>query len=193
MRGGHWSRSAKRFGQAVLVHARSSRRVPSVVPAERARPVFVSLTATGDAEDVFILDDEDAARPVVRRRVHAAKPVHLSAATDKTMPAALVRQFQDHLAGRDPTSAGARSSGRGASVPGTPGAALASSACRPCGLRLAAAGPAGQLVAAVIHALRCPGLSPRSARPRRWTSGCCYWAGPGRPVSPGAEVKSRPT
>jgi hypothetical protein len=46
--------------------------------------VFVSLTATGDAEDVFILDDEDAARPVVRRRVHAAKPVHLSAATDKT-------------------------------------------------------------------------------------------------------------
>ena len=76
-----------------------------VVPAGRARPVFVSLTATGDADDAFTLDDEDAAHPVVRRRVHAAKPVHLRSATDKTMPAALARQVQDFLAGRDPASA----------------------------------------------------------------------------------------
>ena len=67
--------------------------------------MFVSLTATGDAGDAFTLDDEDAAHPVVRRRVHAAKPVHLHAATDKTMPAALARQVQDFLAGRDPASA----------------------------------------------------------------------------------------
>jgi len=75
-----------------------------VVPAERTRPRFVSLTATGDAEDAFTLDDEDAAHPVVRRRVHAAKPVHLRSATDKTMPAALARQVQEFLTGRDPSS-----------------------------------------------------------------------------------------
>ena len=75
-----------------------------LVPAERARPRFVSLTATGDADDTFTLDEEDAAHPVVRRRVHAAKPVHLRSATDKTMAAALVRQVQEFLAGRDPAS-----------------------------------------------------------------------------------------
>jgi CRISPR-associated endonuclease/helicase Cas3 len=75
-----------------------------VVPAARVRPRFVSMTATGDAGDAFTLDDEDAAHPVVRRRVHAAKPVHLRAATDKTMSAALARQVQEFLAGRDPSS-----------------------------------------------------------------------------------------
>jgi CRISPR-associated endonuclease/helicase Cas3 len=76
-----------------------------VVPAGRARPVFVSLTATGDASEAFTLDGEDAAHPVVRRRVHAAKPVHLRSATDKTMPMALAGQVQDLLARRDPASA----------------------------------------------------------------------------------------
>ena len=76
----------------------------AVVAAGRTRPVFVSLTATGDADDTFTLDNEDAAHPVVRRRVHAAKPVHLRSATDKTMPAALARQVQESLAGRDPAS-----------------------------------------------------------------------------------------
>jgi CRISPR-associated endonuclease/helicase Cas3 len=76
-----------------------------VVPTERARPVFVSLTATGDADEAFTLDEDDAAHPVVRRRVHAAKPVHLRSATDKTMPMALAGQVQDLLAGRDPASA----------------------------------------------------------------------------------------
>ena len=75
-----------------------------VVPAGRTRPRFVSLTATGDAGDAFTLDDEDAAHPVVRLRVHAAKPVHLRSATDKTMPAVLARQVQEFLAGRDPAS-----------------------------------------------------------------------------------------
>ena len=76
-----------------------------VVPAGRARPTLVSLTATGDAEDVFTLDDEDAAHPVVSRRIHAAKPVHLHAATDKTMPTALVQQVQELLTGREPATA----------------------------------------------------------------------------------------
>jgi CRISPR-associated endonuclease/helicase Cas3 len=76
-----------------------------VVPAGRARPVLVSLTATGDAGDTFTLDEEDEAHPVVRRRVDASKPVHLHTATDKTMPTALARQIQQFLAGRDPTTA----------------------------------------------------------------------------------------
>jgi CRISPR-associated endonuclease/helicase Cas3 len=77
----------------------------AVVPPERARPVFVSLTATGDAADTFTLDDEDAAHPVVHQRVHAQKPVHLRSVADKTMPATLVRQVQDLLAGREPATA----------------------------------------------------------------------------------------
>jgi CRISPR-associated endonuclease/helicase Cas3 len=77
----------------------------AVVPPGRARPVFVSLTATGDADGTFTLDAQDAAHPIVTRRVHAAKPVHLRSATDKTMPAALAGQVQDFLAGRDPASA----------------------------------------------------------------------------------------
>jgi CRISPR-associated endonuclease/helicase Cas3 len=75
-----------------------------VVPAERARPVFVSLTATGDAADTFTLDDEDLAHPLVRRRLHAAKPVHLHQASDKAMAAALAQQVADLLTGRAPSA-----------------------------------------------------------------------------------------
>ena len=76
-----------------------------VVPAGRSRPVLASLTATGDAGEVFTLDDEDTASPVVRQRIRAAKPVHLHATTEKTMSAALVQKVQDLLARRDPATA----------------------------------------------------------------------------------------
>ena len=76
-----------------------------VMPPGRARPVFVSLTATGDAHDAFTLDDEDLAHSVVRKRVHAPKPVHLHTATDRTMPTALAEQVRELLAGRDPATA----------------------------------------------------------------------------------------
>jgi CRISPR-associated endonuclease/helicase Cas3 len=76
-----------------------------VVPASRARPVFASLTATGDASDTFTLDHDDTAHPVVRQRIHAAKPVQLRSATDKTTPAVLVREIREILAERDPATA----------------------------------------------------------------------------------------
>jgi CRISPR-associated endonuclease/helicase Cas3 len=75
-----------------------------VVPAARARPVFVSMTATGDAADLFTLDDEDMAHPLVRRRLHAAKPVHLHPASDKAMVAALVQQVRHLLTRRGPSA-----------------------------------------------------------------------------------------
>jgi CRISPR-associated endonuclease/helicase Cas3 len=77
----------------------------AVLPSRRARPVFVSLTATGDTRDAFTLDNEDMSHPVVLRRLHAEKPVRLRSATDKTMPAALVREIQELLADREPTAA----------------------------------------------------------------------------------------
>ena len=77
----------------------------AVLPPGRARPVFVSLTATGDAGDAFTLDEEDMSHPVVLQRIHAEKPVWLRSATDKTMSAALVREVRELLADRDPAAA----------------------------------------------------------------------------------------
>lgn len=47
--------------------------------ANRSRPTVVSLTATGDVTqgDRFELDDEDETHPGVRRRLDAAKPLHV--------------------------------------------------------------------------------------------------------------------
>ena len=47
--------------------------------AYRSRPTVVSLTATGDTpeSDRFDLDDDDRAHPVVRQRLHAAKPLRV--------------------------------------------------------------------------------------------------------------------
>ena len=49
--------------------------------AKRSRPSVVSLTATGDAarSERFDLDDKDEAHPVVRQRLDATKPLHVSA------------------------------------------------------------------------------------------------------------------
>ena len=54
--------------------------------AKRSRPSLVSLTATGDAarSERFDLDDEDEAHPVVRQRLDATKPLHVSAVKGET-------------------------------------------------------------------------------------------------------------
>lgn len=49
----------------------------TVVGAERSRTRLVSLTATGDADDPFVLDADDLVHPVVRRRLGASKPTKL--------------------------------------------------------------------------------------------------------------------
>lgn len=65
----------------------------SVLAGERARPRFVSLTATGDpAPDRFDLDDADLANPVVSTRLAAPKDGTLLASTDKSLPASAAEQ-----------------------------------------------------------------------------------------------------
>ena len=51
-----------------------------ILGTERSRPTVVALTATGDAThgERFDLDDEDEARPIVRQRLDATKPVSVS-------------------------------------------------------------------------------------------------------------------
>lgn len=63
----------------------------SVLPEERSRPRFVSLSATADAHiGRFDLDDTDLAHPVVRERLDAAKPTTLAASTKRDLVADLV-------------------------------------------------------------------------------------------------------
>lgn len=76
-----------------------------VVPARRCRPVLVSLTATGDAEDALTLDDADEAHPVVRQRLDAAKPVRLAETREKKLVGELVSQAVELLADRRPSTA----------------------------------------------------------------------------------------
>src|SRR5690606_137425 len=70
-----------------------------VVPLERSRPIMVSVTATGDADAPFLLDEEDEAHPVVRQRLDAAKPVRLVAASRRApaLSADLVQALTDEL------------------------------------------------------------------------------------------------
>lgn len=53
--------------------------VRDILPAERSRPLQVSLTATGnqDSDSRLDLDEADLTHPTVRERLHAAKPVEL--------------------------------------------------------------------------------------------------------------------
>ena len=73
----------------------------SILGAPRSRPRLVSLTATGDAAPGtrFNLDAEDEAHPVVKRRLHAAKPTEIrnSAAGDiaKRLAAAALDLVRD--------------------------------------------------------------------------------------------------
>lgn len=57
-----------------------------VVPAGRARPTVVTVTATGQrSPSRFDLDAADFADPVVDRRVNATKPTRLSESNDKNL------------------------------------------------------------------------------------------------------------
>lgn len=50
----------------------------NVLPAPRARPRLVAITATGEGgADRFDLDDDDRSHPVIRRRLGAPKPTRL--------------------------------------------------------------------------------------------------------------------
>jgi len=75
-----------------------------VLPGQRSRPSLVSLTATGDVKDAFVLDDADEANPVVRQRLDAAKPVRLVATREKVLVDEVVSQTVELLAGRRPSA-----------------------------------------------------------------------------------------
>jgi CRISPR-associated endonuclease/helicase Cas3 len=75
----------------------------NVLPAARARPVLVELTATGDpGRQVLDLGPDDRAHPVVARRLDAAKPTTLVEATRKTMSRALADAAVSLLDADDP-------------------------------------------------------------------------------------------
>lgn len=63
----------------------------TLLPAARAYPQLVNLTATG-ADGAFDLDEHDHAHPVVARRLRAAKPTTMVATTSKDLPATLAEQ-----------------------------------------------------------------------------------------------------
>lgn len=76
-----------------------------VISGPRSRPVLVSLTATGEAEDPFSLDEQDLLHPVVRRRLDSAKPIRLAQTKQKTLVTELCHQLSGLLAGRRPSEA----------------------------------------------------------------------------------------
>ncbi len=75
-----------------------------VLPGQRSRPALVSLTATGDVKDAFVLDDADKAHPVVRQRLDAAKPVRLVETREKALVGQVVSETAALLAGRHPSA-----------------------------------------------------------------------------------------
>lgn len=72
---------------------------------ERARPVLVSLTATGDAVSRFFLDSDDLAHPIVQRRLDARKPISLVASKEKALVNDLCAELGRNLTGRRPSAA----------------------------------------------------------------------------------------
>lgn len=69
----------------------------AVLPAARARPTIVSLTATGGASLPFTLDDVDRRDPVVRRRLSATKPVQLVKSSKNRLVRTMVDETMRHL------------------------------------------------------------------------------------------------
>lgn len=80
-------------------------RPQDLLPGARSRPVFVALTATGEARGArFDLDGLDRAHPVVRRRLDAAKRIRLTSTPLKALPEALAREAADLLDSADAAS-----------------------------------------------------------------------------------------
>lgn len=75
-----------------------------VLPESRARPVLVSLTATGETDTPFVLDDDDHHHPVVMRRLGARKPVHLVTSTKNGLVAAIVNETLQLVKERSPST-----------------------------------------------------------------------------------------
>jgi len=75
-----------------------------LLPASRAYPTLVSLTATGHAAPAerFDLDDDDHAHPLVRRRIDAAKAGRLVKATAKALPEVLAANLLDEIEAIEP-------------------------------------------------------------------------------------------
>ncbi len=73
----------------------------TTVPATRARPVLVALTATGERKpDRFELDEADLAHPLVRRRLGAVKPTRLVEVDRKQLSEALCDAALDLVTAR---------------------------------------------------------------------------------------------
>lgn len=77
----------------------------TLLNTQRARPVFVSLTATGSAASPFFLDSDDLAHPLVQRRLDATKRVKLVPSKEKTLVKDLCAEIGASLAGRRPSAA----------------------------------------------------------------------------------------
>lgn len=76
-----------------------------VVPAQRSRPIFVALTATGDPDtDSFDLDEDDLTHPVVARRLAAAKPTRLVSCTRRSLTRTLAAETLGLLQEGAPTA-----------------------------------------------------------------------------------------
>ena len=56
-----------------------------LLPAERAMPKLVSLTATGSDSNTFDLNEDDLAHPIVQQRIDADKPVRLVESSGKAL------------------------------------------------------------------------------------------------------------
>lgn len=65
----------------------------TVIAPGRARPILVSLTATGDETGSrFELDDEDRSNPVIARRLSATKPTELIECVEKVLARSLAEK-----------------------------------------------------------------------------------------------------
>lgn len=77
----------------------------SVLNGSRSRPCMVTMTATGEADSPFGLDENDLDHPVVQRRLAARKPIALIPTKQRRLVAAMVGALGDRVEGRDPLSA----------------------------------------------------------------------------------------
>jgi CRISPR-associated endonuclease/helicase Cas3 len=74
----------------------------SLIPAGRARPHLVALTATGDRRGSRLdLDDNDLNEPIVQQRIKAVKPTTLVASSRVGMARDLAKQAADLVRSRD--------------------------------------------------------------------------------------------
>ena len=69
----------------------------SILPKARSRPRLVSLTATGNGKDPFVLGPADMSHPIVLQRIHARKDGFLAEVKTKALPRELAERTLTHL------------------------------------------------------------------------------------------------